>query len=1269
MQRSTWFVLAAWALAGMAFADEPKDKSPLPPWQRLLKGDDAKAAADLEKRIDELESTDKYAEAIKLAEELLALRVRVQGADHWQALNRKYALEWLRKVVALPEAGRAEARASAKADEDADAAERRGQFGLALPLRERRLVWCRQVLGEGHRDTAAAYNKLGYNLNTLGRYTDAEPLFQKALAVFRTSLGEGHPDTAAGYNNVAYNLNAQGRYPDAEPLYRKALDICRTAFGDDHPDTVVGYNNVAVNLNAQSRYADAEPLYRKALDIRRKTLGEDHASTATSYGNLAGNLHALGKYADADPLFRKALAIDRKVLGEDHPGTAVSYNNLAFNLNVQSRYADAEALYRKALDIRHKTLGDDHPSTAAGYSNLAGNLNDQGKYADATTLFWKALDIRRKVLGESHPETAVSYNNLALGLNSQGKHADAGRLYQKALDILRNVLGDDHRETATCYSNVAANLSEQRKFVDAEPLYRKALAIHRKVLGENHRETAACYNNAGFNLSAQGRYVDAGPLLGQALNIHRKVLGDDHPNTARYYTTVATNLADQGKYADAEPLFQKALAIDRKSFGDDHPSTVHSINNLAINRHAQGRFADALALLAAASQAYEIVRIGVASGGLDRAAFGALGSPYRGLCASRARLNDATQAWTAAEADLARGLLDESAARRGAAFTAGERAEKGQLITRFTVLQPRVIALVTRAERTAEEDKELAELQADRKRLDEDLGRLAAAVSRREVATLAEVQSALPADAALVLWVDVTDTAGGVQEHWACVVRSSGEPIWEKLPGSGPDRTWTKDDTYLATDFRLALAGNDKTPPASNTVVTVLAKRLFAQRLAPLEKHLRGVRRLEVVPVGEMAGVPVEALTDRFVVSYTPSGTATARRAKRAVPTDVPTLLALGDPVFDRERRAPKPPSALPPGGLLIAQVVPGGAAAKARLQAGDVLLKYAGTALTTVEQLGQLIQANAGKPSVTIAVWREGQERTATKDLPPGKLGVVLAKEPAPEAIASRRKADAMLLALRGGDRAELPGTRVELDRLARLFGPSAERLLDSDASEQRLEDLRAADRLKSYRYIHLATHGEANDAKAFESALILAQDNLPQDPLVNLNRPEGAQFIDGKLTANEVLAGWKLDAELVTLSACESALGRKGGGDGLLGFAQAFLLAGSRSVCLSLWKVDDAATALLMGRFYENLLGKRAGLTKPMPKAEALAEAKAWLRTLSAAEAATQMAGLTGGVARGIGRPALPPLPTLPPVAAADKPYAHPKYWAAFILIGDPE
>ena len=87
-------------------------------------------------------------------------------------------------------------------------------------------------------------------------------------------------------------------------------------------------------------------------------------------------------------------------------------------------------------------------------------------------------------------------------------------------------------------------------------------------------------------------------------------------------------------------------------------------------------------------------------------------------------------------------------------------------------------------------------------------------------------------------------------------------------------------------------------------------------------------------------------------------------------------------------------------------------------------------------------------------------------------------------------------------------------------------------------------------------------------------------------------------------------------------AALGKYEKGEGFVGFAQALILAGSRSVCLSLWKVDDTATALLMGRFYENLLGKREGLTRPMPKGVALAEAKAWLRVCRAVGLCAQSA-----------------------------------------------
>jgi CHAT domain-containing protein len=702
------------------------------------------------------------------------------------------------------------------------------------------------------------------------------------------------------------------------------------------------------------------------------------------------------------------------------------------------------------------------------------------------------------------------------------------------------------------------------------------------------------------------------------------------------------------------------LDICRKGLGEDHPHTAASYNNVAANLNAQGKYAAALQSLETAARSYETARLGIAAAGLERAAFGAERSPYPALAAACCRAGLPADAWAALEANLARGLLDEMALRRGAGLPPTERQQRDELLARRTPLETRILALVSRPQRRASEDAETKRLLGQRQELEKSLADLAVIVSRREVAALDQLQSALPADAAFVAWVDVTDQSGAMQEHWGCVVRPKGDPRLEQLPGSGSDGKWSKEDSNLPLHFREALA---RSAPAAE--IDALAKKLHAQRLAPLSKHLAGVQRLFIAPVNQMAGIPMEALKEQYAISYTPSGTYLARLKDRPPPRGT-RLLAVGDPLFPPTQAA-TPPTALPPGGLLITQVLPGGNAAKSRLQAGDVLVSYAGQELTSLEQLCKLRDAHAGDKSVLVQVWREGQEKLAKRELAPGPLGVALAKEPAREAITARRQADQLLAKLsRGDDFDELPGTQVEIARLAALFDAKSVTALTRDqASEQRLDRLRRDGKLKQFRYLHFATHGKANNARAFDSALILTRPAQMPEPRV------GEPYLDGRLTAAEVLEYWQLDAELVTLSACESGLGRQGGGDGLLGFAQSFLLAGSRSVCLSLWQVDDTATALLMDRFYRNLLGKREDGAKAMGKAAALREAKQWLRNVPASEALARLGEITKGVVRGE-RPAREEMRAVPRPkdAAGDyKPYGHPRYWAAFILLGDPQ
>ncbi len=105
-------------------------------------------------------------------------------------------------------------------------------------------------------------------------------------------------------------------------------------------------------------------------------------------------------------------------------------------------------------------------------------------------------------------------------------------------------------------------------------------------------------------------------------------------------------------------------------------------------------------------------------------------------------------------------------------------------------------------------------------------------------------------------------------------------------------------------------------------------------------------------------------------------------------------------------------------------------------------------------------------------------------------------------------------------------------------------------------------------YRYLHFATHGQFNSADPLKSALLLAPDAES----------------NGVLTVDK-LYSLDLEADLVTLSACETGLSKIANGDDLVGLTRGFLYAGASSIVASLWKVDDLATSQLMARFYTEL------------------------------------------------------------------------------------
>lgn len=162
--------------------------------------------------------------------------------------------------------------------------------------------------------------------------------------------------------------------------------------------------------------------------------------------------------------------------------------------------------------------------------------------------------------------------------------------------------------------------------------------------------------------------------------------------------------------------------------------------------------------------------------------------------------------------------------------------------------------------------------------------------------------------------------------------------------------------------------------------------------------------------------------------------------------------------------------------------------------------------------------------------------------------------------------------------------------------------------------------------RWLHFACHGWFNHDKPLSSALEIGRGEL--------------------LTAAEIMRHWDLQAELVTLSACQTGVSRVLRGDEPFGLVRAFLHAGARAVLVSQWPVEDLPTYLLMLHFYWSLQAQRVSRMDV-----ALANAQEWLRELSRSEVTTLLDDLGT------------PYEELP---EGDKPFAEARHWAAFMLVG---
>ncbi|MBN1426012.1 CHAT domain-containing protein [Candidatus Fermentibacteria bacterium] len=950
--------------------------------------------------------------------------------------------------------------------------------------------------------------------------------------------------------------------PDTLLPWQRALSESDQAYVDS-------LQVLIVELRGEARYADAIGPAEEALRIRQAAQGDDHWETADAARLLATLRHVAALEPDARARLAEADRADDEVR----------------RLFAEGDCEATAAVIRRQLAIRREILGDDHLEVAITMDDLAVVQWTMGDFAGAEPLFRQSLLLNRRLLGASHPNLARAMNNLATVLSWQGNHEAAIGQCREALAMNRRLLGENHPHVITDLDNLGVYLGVTGDYTGAEASSREAVTRSRAVFGEQNPDLMEYLQNLALHLEHLHDHAGAEALSREALAMSLALCGASHPAVGEARFGLALQRAINGDYEEAERQYREALAIVQVSTPRS-PFAVLNRVGLAEVLHLRGDYAAAETAWIAAAESFEVVRRQMSRGGFGRVKFMENWSPFERLAACQARNGKPRSAWEHHEAHLGRGLLDALNEQTSGRLIPEERDMRQAHLDTLAALDDQIGALAQSSDTSSASSARLDSLRGERERqqtavslLETDL---AATYSNfpGEAVGLEDLQASLGEHQALLAWVDVAGDPHAADpngEHWACVVRHRGEPQWVHLSGSGESGAWTASDDELPGVVEAELGESQRRGLGAG----IEARRLlYGQRIAPVEGHLQGVRHLLVIPSGSMTRIPVDALTDAYTVSFTPSATFwVSLRHQRRNEGGGATLLAVGDPVLD--------------------------------------------------------------DPT--------GEDPSRIED----------------ETIACLRSAAYL----------PLPGTRVEVETIAGLFedanaGSAPTVLLGSAAREQPLCAAAASGELEAFCYIHFATHAVMNDRVPMQSSLVLSREDLG-DAVDRAAR--GEAVYDGVITAEQILRTWRLDADLVTLSACETALGREYRGEGCLGFSQALFVAGARSLLLSLWKVEDRATMLLMTRFYENMLGVHreprtvggrsfeAGV--PLPKAEALREAKGWLRTLTTAEQQA-MEPLSDRVAeRG-----LVPVEEPAPASPEDQPYAHPHFWAAFILTGDP-
>ncbi len=436
----------------------------------------------------------------------------------------------------------------------------------------------RQLLAQYASDslnTATLYNNMGVMFHSLQQYDSSEYYHLQALAIRERLFDVQHPDYQQSTANLAAMYSASGQY-------QKLIDFCQQRGDSLNLNYIHALHQQAADQYQQADYEAATSKMHMVLRLREQAQGTAHPDYAASLNLLALLAQEQNHYTEAEQLYQQTLRIQKETLGKRHPDYISTLNNLSTLYYQLGDYASAEPLMQEALAFRKREFGPYSQEYASSLNQMAALYHALGDYVSAVKVAQQSLAIIEHDRGRDNVDYARGLGNLGEIYKTMGEYEKAEPMLIEACERTRNALGNGHPDYALCLNNLAALYEAIGDFDSAKPLLHEVLWIKKQTVGTHHIDYALALQNMATILASLGNLAEAEPLYREATEVSREIYGAAHPEHAFNLNNLATLLIKMERYDEAEPLILEALEIRKNALGETHPDYAMSINNMAV---------------------------------------------------------------------------------------------------------------------------------------------------------------------------------------------------------------------------------------------------------------------------------------------------------------------------------------------------------------------------------------------------------------------------------------------------------------------------------------------------------------------------------------------------------------------------------------------------------------------------------------------------------------------------------------------------------------